>query len=93
MWPKFNHQRRPARKFRVISAGWWKKTILQAQRITLNGQPEYHTGASLYKTFEPARARALLDKPEFVYTPKHGSWLNTRSEMIPVPARQCLAPR
>ena len=32
-----------------------------------------HTGASLYKVFPPEMARALLDKLEFVYTPKHGS--------------------
>ena len=35
-----------------------------------------HAGASLYKAFEPQIARALLDKLEFVYPPKHGSWLN-----------------
>ena len=49
----------------------------EAQRITLvMDNLSTHTGASLYKTFEPERARALLDKLEFVYTPKHGSWLN-----------------
>ena len=43
----------------------------QAQRITLlMDNLSTHTGASLYQTFEPARARALLDKLEFVYTPK-----------------------
>lgn len=35
-----------------------------------------HTGASLYKAFAPDTARALLEKLEFVYTHKHGSWLN-----------------
>lgn len=35
-----------------------------------------HTGASLYKTFAPEKAKAILDKLELVYTPKHGSWLN-----------------
>ena len=46
----------------------------QAQRITLVlDNLSTHTGASLYKTFAPERARALLDKLEFVYTPKHGS--------------------
>ena len=52
-----------------------------------------HTGASLYQTFEPARARALLDKLEFVYTPKHGSWLNIAESEFSVLARQCLARR
>ena len=46
----------------------------QAQRITLvMDNLSTHTGESLYRTFAPARARALLDKLEFVYTPKHGS--------------------
>ncbi|HEC17068.1 MAG TPA: hypothetical protein ENI99_10945 [Sedimenticola sp.] len=35
-----------------------------------------YTGASLYKAFAPEKARALLDKPGFVHTPKHGNWLN-----------------
>lgn len=33
-------------------------------------------GASLYKAFEPSQARRILDRLEFHYTPKHGSWLN-----------------
>ena len=66
----------------------------QAQRITLlMDNLSTHTGASLYKTFEPARARALLDKLEFVYTPKHGSWLNIAECEFSVLARQCLARR
>ncbi|SER24014.1 hypothetical protein SAMN05421690_11073, partial [Nitrosomonas sp. Nm51] len=28
-----------------------------------------HTGASLYKTFEPSEARRILDKLKFHYTP------------------------
>jgi hypothetical protein len=32
--------------------------------------------SSLYKTFPPAEAVRILDKFEFHYTPKHGSWLN-----------------
>jgi len=35
-----------------------------------------HTGASLYETFQPNEARALRDRLEIHYTPKHGSWLN-----------------
>ena len=35
-----------------------------------------HTAGALYEVFEPAKARALLDRFEFIYTPKHGSWLN-----------------
>ncbi len=35
-----------------------------------------HSGASFYEAFEPAVARRLLERLEFHYTPKHGSWLN-----------------
>jgi hypothetical protein len=39
----------------------------QARRITLvMDNLNTHTGASLYKAFEPQVARALLDKLEFV---------------------------
>ena len=63
----------------------------QAQRITLvMDNLNTHTGASLYKTFPPALARSLLDKLEFVYTPKHGSWLNMAECEFSVLTRQCL---
>ena len=49
-----------------------------------------HTGASLYKSFGPQVARRLLEKLEFVYTPKHGSWLNMAECEFSVLSRQCL---
>ncbi len=52
-----------------------------------------HTGASLYKSFEPEVARRLLEKLEFVYTPKHGSWLNIAECEFSVLSRQCLRRR
>jgi hypothetical protein len=35
-----------------------------------------HSPAALYQTFPPAEARRLVQRLEFHYTPKHGSWLN-----------------
>ena len=35
-----------------------------------------HSPASLYEAFEPAEARRLIERFEWHYTPKHGSWLN-----------------
>jgi len=65
-----------------------------AKRITLvMDNFNTHTGASLYKVFPPEMARALLDKLEFVYTPKHGSWLNMAECGVSVLGRQCLARR
>jgi len=49
-----------------------------------------HVKASLYKAFEPAEARRILDKFEFHYTPKHGSWLNIAEIELSVLSRQCL---
>lgn len=34
-----------------------------------------HKPASLYAAFPPEEASRLIDKLEFHYTPKHGSWL------------------
>ncbi len=63
----------------------------EAERITLvMDNLNTHTGASLYKAFSPDRARALLNKLEIVYTPKHGSWLNLAECEFSVLARQCL---
>ena len=39
-----------------------------------------HRGASLYEAFPPAEARRLLNRLEFHYTPKHGSWLPRSKE-------------
>ena len=66
----------------------------KAKRITLvMDNLNTHTGASLYKAFTPKLARALLDKLEFVFTPKHGSWLNMAECEFSVLGRQCLSRR
>jgi len=52
-----------------------------------------HAGASLYKAFEPAEARRLLDRLEFHYTPKHGSWLNRAEIEFSLLSRQCMSDR
>ena len=49
-----------------------------------------HVKASLYKAFEPKEAKRILDKLEFHYTPKHGSWLNMAEIELSVLNRQCL---
>ena len=52
-----------------------------------------HTPASLYKAFEPAHARALVERLEIHFTPKHGSGLNIAEIELSVFTRQCLKPR
>jgi hypothetical protein len=49
-----------------------------------------HVKSSLYKAFPPAEARRILDKFEFHYTPKHGSWLNIAEIELSVLSLQCL---
>jgi hypothetical protein len=49
-----------------------------------------HSPASLYEAFEPAEAKRIVDRLEFHYTPKHGSWLNMAEIEIGVLCEQCL---
>jgi len=52
-----------------------------------------HFAGALYETFSPDKAKALWDRFEFVFTPKHGSWLNTAKIELNVLIGQCLGPR
>jgi transposase len=52
-----------------------------------------HSPASFYETFEPDEARRLINRFEFHYTPKHGSWLNMAEIELGVLIRQCLSRR
>ena len=52
-----------------------------------------HTPGSFYETYPPEMAKALWDRFEFVYTPKHGSWLNMAEIELSVLTRQCLSRR
>jgi hypothetical protein len=49
-----------------------------------------HSGGSLYEAFAPENARRILDRIEFHYTPKHGSWLNMAETELSIMSRQCL---
>lgn len=49
-----------------------------------------HKPAALYEAFPPQEAKRLWDRYEFVYTPKHGSWLNMAEIEINVLMGQCL---
>jgi len=64
-----------------------KKIILVCDNLNT------HTKGAFYEAFEPARARELLRKVEFCYTPKHGSWLNIAENELSAMTRQCLKDR
>lgn len=62
-----------------------------AEKITLvMDNLNTHKPGSLYETFKPKKAKALLDRFEFVHTPKHGSWLNMAEIELRVLSNQCL---
>jgi hypothetical protein len=49
-----------------------------------------HAASSLYETFKPKEAKRIWDRFEFIYTPKHGSWLNMAEIELNVLQNQCL---
>ena len=49
-----------------------------------------HTAASLYAAFAPVEARRLVERFEWHYTPKHGSWLDMAESELGVLSSQCL---
>jgi len=62
-----------------------------AKKITLvMDNLNTHKAASLYETFRPEEAKRIWDKFEFIYTPKHGSWLNMAEIELNVLNSQCL---
>jgi len=80
----------------------WAKVVGQmvenwyadAERITLvQDNLSAHRKAALYEVFEAKRARSILQKIDFVYTPKHGSWLNVAEIELSILTRQGLTHR
>jgi len=81
-------------KTKVDWASFVEKIALRyedAEKITLvMDNLNTHTPGSLYEAFAPEKAKELWDRFEFVYTPKHGSWLNMAEIELNVLIRQCL---
>jgi DDE superfamily endonuclease len=49
-----------------------------------------HEPASLYEAFTAREARRLVERFEWHYTPKHGSWLNMAESELAILSNQCL---
>jgi hypothetical protein len=62
-----------------------KKVILVCDNLNT------HTKGAFYEAFEPKRARSLVRRIEFCYTPKHGSWLNIAENELSSLTRQCVS--
>lgn len=52
-----------------------------------------HTRGAFYEVFEAQRARALVKRINWCYTPKHGSWLNIAENELSSITRQCVGGR
>jgi len=65
-----------------------------AQKIVLvQDNLNTHKPASLYEAFPAPEARRLVERFEWHYTPKHGSWLNLAESELSVLSGQCLDER
>ena len=63
----------------------------EAEQIVLvSDNLNTHKPAALYEAFAPAEARRIMQKLEWHYTPKHGSWLDMAEIELSVLQRQCL---
>jgi hypothetical protein len=63
----------------------------QAETIVLiQDNLNTHAAASLYEAFPAPEARRLVERFEWHYTPKHGSWLDLAESELGVLASQCL---
>jgi hypothetical protein len=75
----------------------WVKEVLEeqypnAQKVILVlDNLNTHMPASFYEILPPEQAKALADRLEIHYTPKHASWLNIAEIELSVLARQGLA--
>ncbi len=52
-----------------------------------------HTKGAFYEAFPPEMAREYVRRINFVYTPKHGSWLNVAECELSCMTSQCLSDR
>ena len=72
---------------KLIADEWYK----DAKKITLvMDNLATHKAGALYEVYPPQEAKRIWDRFEFIYTPKHGSWLNMAEIELNVLMGQCL---
>ena len=76
-----------AHLLRELSDTWFPNA---AKIVLMQDNLSTHKPASLYEAFPPAEARRLVERFEWHYTPKHGSWLNMAETELSVLSGQCL---
>ena len=71
-----------------------KTRYVDAQKIILVcDNLNTHTRGAFYEAFPAEKARDIVKRIEFHYTPKHGSWLNISENELSSMTRQCLKDR
>jgi hypothetical protein len=73
-----------------IANDWYKdakKIILVMDNLAT------HKASALYEAYPPKEAKRIWDRFDFIYTPKHGSWLNMAEIELNVLMGQCLKRR
>lgn len=74
-----------------VLAGLLDGPYAACQRLTVVGDNlSAHQPGAFYSVFAPEIAKAYLDRLEFVYTPRHGSWLDMAEIELSVLQRDCL---
>jgi hypothetical protein len=87
-------ERRTARDFAEVLRRLVEEIHAEADKVVLvTDNLNTHKAASLYEAFPPEQARRILEKLEWHYTPKHGSWLNMAEIELSVLERQALGDR
>lgn len=75
-------------------AGLLEGRLRDCEKVTLVcDNLNTHTKGAFYEVFAPERARELVRRIEFCYTPKHGSWLNIAENELSSLTRQCISGR
>lgn len=84
-------ERRTAKDFGAFLRWVVDEVYEEAEKVVLvTDNLNVHAAGSLYEAFDPATARRLIEKIEWHYTPKHGSWLNVAECEFAILTRQCL---
>jgi hypothetical protein len=87
-------ERRTAKDFAEVLRWLAEDLHPEARRVVLvTDNLNTHTPGCLYEAFAPTRARAIAERLEWHYTPKHGSWLNMAEIELAALTRQCLRRR
>ena len=84
-------ERRTRKDWARLIRGMLRERYPQAERVVLvMDNLNTHGIESLYETYAPEEARALAERLEIHYTPKHGSWLNIAEIELSALCGQCL---